>query len=207
MRQALIEHKLKGTMPGALADMIEKRLQGKVNWRAELRDAIEPEIKSHLSAKKRNRRGGAFDIILPGVVKEGIQVSIAIDTSGSIGQKEIMYYLGEIENLFKQFSQTDVRAHILMHHSSVYSVFSVQDIKDLDKIKTQSGGTSHLQVFELAEEMDSKVLICLTDGYSEFPEDTKIRKTIWIVTNAEGATQIPDNLGKKIVVPIEELCD
>ena len=205
LRQALVEHKLKGTMPGALADMIEKMLKGKVNWKAELRDMILPEVKSYLSCKKRNRRSGSFDVIIPGNIKEGIEVTIAIDTSGSIGQKEIMYYLGEITNLFKQFDSNTVTATILMHHSRVYATYDVSDIRDISKLQTESGGTSHINVFEIAEEINSKVLICLTDGFSDFPENTRMHKTLWIVTDHNGLEKIPDNLGKKILVPIEEL--
>lgn len=208
LRQALVEHKLKGTMPGALADMIEEMLKGKINWKSELRDMIMPETKSYLSCKKRNRRGSGFgNIILPGMIKEGVEVTIAIDTSGSIGQKEIMYYLGEITNLFQQFDQNTVHATILMHHSNVYAQFDVDTIKDLEKLKTESGGTSHIDVFEKAEEINSRVLICLTDGYSQFPEETKIGKILWIVTEERGLSQIPDNLGKKILVPIEEFSE
>lgn len=207
LRQALVEHKLKGTMPGPLADMIENMLKGKINWKAELRDMIMPETKSYLSCKKRNRRGAAFDVILPGMVKEGIEVTISIDTSGSIGKKEIEYYMGEITNLFKQFDENTVHATIMMHHSEVYDQFDVATIRDLTQLKTRSGGTSHVDVFNKAEEINTKVLICLTDGYSDFPESTKIAKILWIVTNEGGMSQIPDNLGKKIHVPLEDFAD
>lgn len=208
LRQALVEHKLKDTMPGALANMIEDMLKGKINWKAELRDMIEPEMKSYLSAKKRNRRTLGFDLIMPGQVKEGVDVTFAIDTSGSIGTKEIEYYVGEIENLFKQFGEEQVKVALMFHHSTVYNVVDIKTASELNKIKTESGGTSHIDVFNTAEEMKCKVLICLTDGYSDFPEDTgSIKKVLWIVTNQRGAEGIPENLGKKIVVPIEELCD
>jgi predicted metal-dependent peptidase len=168
---------------------------------------IMPETKSYLSCKKRNRRGAAFDVILPGMVKEGIEVTISIDTSGSIGKKEIEYYMGEITNLFKQFDENTVHATIMMHHSEVYDQFDVATIRDLTQLKTRSGGTSHVDVFNKAEEINTKVLICLTDGYSDFPESTKIAKILWIVTNEGGMSQIPDNLGKKIHVPLEDFAD
>lgn len=144
-------------------------------------------------------------LIIPGYVKEGVKVAIGIDTSGSIGTQEIMYYLGEIENLFKQFDHGSVTATLLLHHSHVYRQYDIDDIRDLGKLKTESGGTSHVDVFEKAEEMNAKVLICLTDGFSSFPESTSIQKVLWIVTNENGMSHIPDNLGKKIHIPLDEL--
>ena len=200
LRQALVEHKLKGTMPGALADMIEKMLKGKINWRAELREMILPEVKAYMTYKRPHRKGLASGLILPTMEKEGVNVGIAEDTSGSIGKMEMDYFNGEVKSLFGQFDQGTVKAKVYLHHTHVYDTVELDDVDDLMKIKTESGGTSHQDVFEKAEDDDTQVLICFTDGYSDFPESSKIRKIIWICTSEEGMEQIPDNLGKKIFV-------
>ena len=92
----------------------------------------------------------------------------------------------------------------MFHTTDVYETIDVDNENDI-KYKLQSGGTSHRDVFEKAEEDNARVLILLTDGYSEFPESSNIGKILWIVTNEAGANNIPDNLGKKIVVDITDL--
>jgi predicted metal-dependent peptidase len=205
LRHALVEHKLKGTMPGGLADMLEKMLKGKVNWRAELRDAIVPEIKAYQSYYRPHKKGMAEGLILPVMRKEGVNVHIAGDTSGSIGKNELDYFTGEITHLFNQFDPGIVTGTLMLHHTEVYQTIKLDDVKDLDKIQTESGGTSHLDVFAKAEEDDANVLILLTDGMSEFPEYTKIKKVLWICTNEAGMERIPSNLGKKIFIDIKDL--
>jgi len=207
LRQALVEHKLKGTMPGGLADMIEEMLKGKVDWRAELREAILPEVKAYQAYRRPSKRGIASGMILPSMVKEGVDVVMSIDTSGSIGKTELAYYTGEIKNMFDQFDPGTVKATLLLHHSHVYDTLKLEDVEDLKKIQTKSGGTSHEDVFEKAEELKAQVLVCLTDGYSDFPETTNIRKVLWIVTEENGLDRIPDTLGKKILVDIKDFGD
>lgn len=206
LRQMLTEHKLRGNMPSSLAEMIEGMLKGKVNFRAELRDMIVPEFKTNQTYSKTNRRSGAIGMTLPGRYKEGIDVVFAIDTSGSIGAMEIKYYIGEVYNLFQQFSDSAVKAKIMFHTMDVYETIDVDSTQDI-KYTIQTGGTSHQDVFTKAEEENAKVLICLTDGMSDFPEESNIKKILWIVTNEKGAEMIPSNLGKKIVVDINDLSE
>lgn len=204
LRQALVEHKLRGTMPGPLADMIEEMLKPRVNWRAELREMILPLIKTYQSYKRPNRRSEGSGYMRPSMVKEGVNAFIALDTSGSIGKDELNYFTGEMHSIFKQFDPGSITAKLMLHTTGVYETVDIVDVKDLDNIQTQTGGTDHCDVFEKAEEEDAQVLICFTDGYSGFPESTKINKVLWIVTNEQGMEQIPDNLGKKIFVDIKE---
>jgi predicted metal-dependent peptidase len=206
LRQMLVEHKLRGTLPGGLAQMIENMLKGKVNWKAEIRDMIEPEIKAYQTYSKYNRRSAIVGVSLPGMRKEGLNVTFAIDTSGSIGQKELEYYLGEIKNLFQQFEPGMVNAKIMFHHTNVYETLEVKDFRDIVQPKIQSGGTDHHDVFERAEEDKAKVLILLTDGESSFPASTTIQKVLWIITNTN-ADMVPAHLGKRIVIDLKDLSD
>jgi predicted metal-dependent peptidase len=204
LRRALNEHKLRGTMPGGLADMIEEMLKGKVNWKAEIREAIQPLIRSKQSYRRPSRRGSGMEFIRPSRFKDGVEVYIAEDTSGSIGKEEINYFNGEVQNLFKQFTPGSVKAHVMFHTTGVYETIELSDVKDLAKVQTQSGGTDHCDVFAKAEEAKARVLVCFTDGYSGFPETTNIKRILWICTSEDGMKQIPDHLGKKIFVDPKE---
>lgn len=204
-RETLTSGKLKGDMPGAFVSAIEKMLAGKVNWKAELREMITPEIKTAQSYKRPNRRRQGGQIIYPGWRKEGVSVVFAFDTSGSMGKKELEGGLGEVANLFKQFEPGAVNMHVLLHNTEVYREFDLKDVRDVKTFDVEDGGTSHAEVFEVAEKMKAQVLICFTDGYSDFPESTKIRKVLWVVTDEDGVSRIPKNLGKVIHVPMKDL--
>lgn len=207
LREALVKHKLKGTMPGGLADVIEQMLKGKVNWKAELRAAILPEIRAFQTYRRPNKRLSGQQFVRPSMVKEGILVDIAFDTSGSMGTKELNYSVGEVQSMFKQFDPGIVKARLMLHHSEVYSTMKLEDVKDLKHIQTKSGGTSHMGVFKQAEENKANVLVCFTDGYSDFPETTKIKNIIWICTDEKGMERIPENLGRRKFVDISDLSD
>ena len=207
LRQAIVEHKLRGTMPKGVAEAIERMLKGSINWRAELREMIVPEIKTFATFRKRNRRGQSLGLNIPGAVKEGVRATVVWDTSGSIGKEEIKLMTGNTTQLFKQFDPGTVHITMMFHTSEVYQILEVDGENDMEDIKIQSGGTCHLDVFKKAEEMGTEVLICFTDGYSEFPEETNIKKVLWIVTDENGMDRIPDHLGKKIHVPIKDLTD
>lgn len=208
LRQALVEHKLRGTLPGGLSSVLEKMLSSKINWKAELRDMILPEIKSYQSYNRVSRRSHSLGLTLPGMIKEGVDVGFLMDTSGSMGANELMAATGEADNIFKQFEQGMVKIKLMLHNTSVYTIMDLKDRSELlSKIKTQSGGTSHVPAFKTAEDEGVKVLICFTDGYSEFPTETTINKILWICTDKNGMNQIPDNLGKKIYVPVSEFTE
>lgn len=204
LRQALVQHKLKGNLPGGLAAVLDRMLAGKINWKAELRDMVLPEIKSYQSFNRVNRRSYSLGIILPGMQKEGVDAVFAFDTSGSMGERELQAGLGQIADIFKQFEPGMVNIKVLLHNTDVYSELDLKDLSEVKKFKVESGGTSHKDVFEKAEEYKAKVLICFTDGYSDFPTDTNIRKILWVVSDENGMKNIPDNLGKKIFVPMTD---
>ena len=64
---------------------------------------------------------------------------------------------------------------------------SAKYIKDVVS-KVESGGTSHQDVFVQAEELKSKVLICLTDGYTDYPKTTNIGNVIIVCIEKNGST-------------------
>lgn len=194
----------RGNMPSEIKEMIEGLTGTKINWRVVLRDAATSLMKTSQTFNRPNRRNHAWTTRLPGRKKDGVEAVIAIDTSGSIPKEAINYFTSEVGSIFKQFNH-HVRATLLMHTCHVYQEIELKDVSGMKQMEVESGGTSHKDVFKRAEELNAKVLICLTDGESDFVDRTNIRKVVWIVTEKSGMKQIPDNLGKKIFVDLNEL--
>ena len=51
------------------------------------------------------------------------------------------------------------------------------------------GGTSHVPVFEHIEELDepASCVVCLTDGYTTYPENAPMLPVLWVMTTNEVA--------------------
>jgi predicted metal-dependent peptidase len=206
LRRKQVENKLRGNLPGFISEKLDAMLEGKVNWRNELRDLITPMIAGRESWHRMSRRSYAVGTSLPVRKKEGLEVTVVADTSGSIGKKELMYYFGEVRNIFNQFEPGSVKVKLMLHHTDVYQVVDLMDAENLSEIKIESGGTSHLDVFEKLEEDDTKVAIFLTDGYSDFPgSNPGIDRLLWLVTDKNGVEKIPSNLGKVIPIDLDDL--
>lgn len=211
-RRMYVESKMRGTMPGWLEQQFEAMLERKVDWRSELREMSTPEIKAYSTFGRTNRRSYALGVAmgrrmyLPGMRKEGITIAEFIDTSGSMGEKEVRYILGETKNIFKSFEPGMVHINVYLHDTEVYRKIELDDATAVDDIKLRgNGGTSHKDAFEKAEEDGARCVIAFTDGYSDFPPETKISKVLWIVTDKQGMEQIPENLGRRIHVSMEDI--
>jgi predicted metal-dependent peptidase len=191
-------------MPGWLSDMLEGMLESKIDWRKELMAQISPLVKTKQTWAKPAKRSEGADMYYPNRKKEGIIATVAVDTSGSIGKKELMYYAGEIKGIFDSFPPNSVKLTLMLHHTNVYAIEDNIAVDTLGKIKVQSGGTSHMDVFKKCEEKQTKLLICLTDGYSEFPKTPMPGvKTIILTTGGDQSLNyIPANIGQIVQVEI-----
>ena len=191
--------KTKGSS-GALTRAIDELTKGVVPWQNYIRPVIDRATAGYPTYTRPKRRTSPTNVIFPSIKRMGVHVTVSIDTSGSISDKELSYYLGEIDNLLSSYPKGSVTVNALYHTDKVYSVTkSAKYIKDIVS-KVESGGTSHLEVFEKAEELKSKVLICLTDGYSDYPDTTTIHNVLFVVTDKGGtvppfAKRIDVNIG------------
>jgi predicted metal-dependent peptidase len=170
LRRIAIEGKLKGNAPGWLIKRIEEMFKPIVNWQNELRAFISPMIKTRQSYNKPHRNSHSLGVYLPHYKKEGVELTVAIDTSGSIGAREMNYFISEVESILKQFPAGSVNAHLLMHHVDVYCKRNSISSSELKDLQIETGGTSHVPVYEEARKLNTKLLVLLTDGYSDFPE-------------------------------------
>lgn len=204
LRASLTENKTRGNMHGTFAEILEGLLKQKVDWKIYFRNIVEPQIKAWASFSKRSRRS-LPDQIFPGMYKEGVNLSIALDTSGSMTPQELNLCYSELQHIFRSFAAGSVNATIILHTCEVYSTFELTNSSKVPPFKTMSGGTSHLDVFKVAEKSKAEILVCFTDGESEFPSHTKLRNVLWIVTNKKSMERIPGNLGRRIFVDPEDL--
>lgn len=110
-------------------------------------------------------------------------VVVGVDTSGSVGSKELDMFFAEISGILE-----DVRPKqllIMWCDASVHRVDELDDPSDLNWVRSQKapggGGTAFEPVFSKIEELhlEPEALVYLTDGCGSFPTSPAKYPVIW----------------------------
>ena len=181
---------LAGRMGAKLPRSITDLLEPKIDWREALRDFVTSTVKGkdEFTWRRMNKRHMANDIYLPSVENETIgEVIVAIDTSGSIGGKELTEFATELVSICDVVQPEKVRIlwwDTQVHGEQVFQQDEYQNIASL--LKPLGGGGTH--VSSVAEYINEKQLkaecvIVFTDGYVENDIKWGISSpTLWMVT-------------------------
>jgi len=180
--------KMRGNVPLGMERIFDKILQSKLNWKEVLRKIIVDNIPYDFSWKYPSKKSLAVGIYLPSTQKDmRLEVVAVVDLSGSISDEEMNEFMSEIVNIAKSFR--NVKITVLTHDTELQDKIVVEDrnIEKLMNIKLHGGGgTSHkwLPEFIKKEMPNARLIICFTDGYTEFFEEKEIypRKVIWVLS-------------------------
>lgn len=194
--------KTRGHIPGMLGKYIKSIKEPKVPFERLLARYV-----SHYTTGKEEfsynpihkRKFIDYEIISPTISKAiEPKVYLVIDTSGSISENDLTIFAGAI----KKLSTITNELTVITHDVAVQQVIKPSQIdKFLREIKFKGrGGTSHIKAFEYINDIAKRegnpdVVICLTDGYTEFPSQPKY-PVIWALTK----THNPPPWGIKIVI-------
>jgi len=171
--EAYCSAKSKGNIPSGLERYIDELKRSKINWKALLLRTLNSSLPNDFTWAKPHKKSIACNTYLPNILREKAEVVIAIDTSGSIGKKELTDFISEIVGLARAYHNIDMK--IITHDCEIYDTLEVSN-GNIDKIRKiqikGGGGTSHLPVFDYVKEKlrNTKMLICLTDGDSDIDE-------------------------------------
>ena len=205
LENAQLAAKVAGREPlGAMLAEINSILKPKVDWRALLRTAVSIGLQKHISTWKRlSRKSDNF----PGFQRYGLkEVYALIDTSGSISERELEQFLGEIYGAAKC-----AKVLVRCFDADVYERLEVKrpsDAKVIAKKMRGGGGTRITPALKktLQEMRSGSVVVVMTDGHLFDGEEAKplftaiaTRGKGVIVTtdktvDAPGWTQIPLSL-------------
>ena len=181
-----------GNIPAGVKRMIQALTEPKMNWRELLRMQLESTIKSDYTWMRASRRGWHMDAVMPGMKLDPmIDIAVAIDTSGSIGEAMLKDFLSEIQGIMDSFPAYKI--HVFSFDTEVCNP-QQYDSENLDSIAEYEpgggGGTDFTAIFNYlkAEEIEPKRLVVFTDGYP-FGSwgDENYTDTVWIL---HGTTSI-----------------
>lgn len=158
-----------GKTPASIQRMIKDMTEPKMNWREIVRMNIQSIIRNDYSFQRPNRKAMHSGAILPGMKNdETIDVAIAIDMSGSIGEEDATIFLSEVKGIMDQYQ--DFSIHLWSFDTQVYNAVKIthDNAEDLLDYEPKGGGGTDFEVnFEWMKENDvqPKKFIMFTDGY------------------------------------------
>jgi len=158
-----------GKVPAGVARMIQTFTEPKMDWRQMLRMNIQSILKSNFSFSRPNRKSQHCGAILPGMMnEETIDVSVAIDMSGSISDTQAMDFLSEVKGIMDEYK--DFKLNLWCFDTAVYGYkqFTGDTADEIMEYKCQGGGGTAFEAnwdFMKSEDIQPKKFIMFTDGY------------------------------------------
>ncbi len=158
-----------GKVPAGIQRMIKDLTEPKMNWRELIRMNIQSIVRNDYSFTRPNRKSQHSGAILPGLKNdETIDVAIALDMSGSIGDADAKVFLSEVKGIMDQYQ--DYNIHIWCFDTDIYNPQKItQDNGDeLLSYDLQGGGGTDFEAnwqFMKDNDIQPKKFIMFTDGY------------------------------------------
>lgn len=205
IRQGQIAHqKVAGKGAGGMDRLLQDLLEPKVNWREVLREYVKTmcRAKDTSSWRRVNRRFLSLGAYMPSLIGERVgRLVIAIDTSGSIGDKELAEFLSEVKGIAEEVNPSAVD---LIYWDSSVASHEEYDESTVANIVTSTrpkggGGTSPSCVSEYLKEkkIEPECIIILTDGYVGGDWGSEwTAPTLWCIVNGPDGEVAPN--GKTI---------
>ena len=188
----------RGELPSGLARPVAAALAPRVDWRAALAAFLARQARDDYRWMPPNRRFVARGLYLPGLRSEGLgEMVLAVDTSGSIGGRELDRFAAEAAGLLEAY---ECDLSVLYHDTTIQGVEQWRPGDGPLRLRpVGGGGTSHRCVFEWAEREapDAAAVVCLTDLETEFPDRPPAIPILWAVI---GGVRIQPPFGLRVSV-------
>jgi predicted metal-dependent peptidase len=158
-----------GKVPAGIMRMIKDLTEPKMDWREVLRMNIQSIIRNDYSFQRPNRKSQHSGAVLPGMKNdETVEVAIAIDMSGSIGDADAKTFLSEVKGIMDQYA--DYKIDLWTFDTEVYGHVQISQDNDheLMEYQPQGGGGTDFEVnwqFMKENDINPKKFVMFTDGY------------------------------------------
>lgn len=185
LAQAAHAAKQAGKLPAEMERLIEEVLEAVLPWRNILKRFMTEKSNDNFSWAKGNRRFIARGLYLPSRVSTEAMgpMTVVIDTSGSITQKQLDEFAAEIRDIHADVKPTELIVIYCDARIAHVDRFGPED--ELQFELHGGGGTDFRPPFEWLEEnmIVPRAFVYLTDGYGPFPEAEPGFPTMWCINN------------------------
>jgi predicted metal-dependent peptidase len=186
--QAIRSAQACGRAPGKVERPLRESRETQQDWRAILRDFVAATTPSDYRWSPPNRRYIGAGLYLPSVCKTGVgEIVIAVDTSGSIGERALEQFAGEISAICDEAKPEAI--HVIYCDAEVQAVQHFGPSEPIALEPKGGGGTDFCPVFEWVRKNDVApvCLIYLTDlcchSFPEVPE----YPVLWVTDSRRAA--------------------
>jgi predicted metal-dependent peptidase len=158
-----------GRVPAAIQRFLKDLTEPKMDWRQLLRMNIQSMIRSNYSFMRPSRKGWHTGAILPGMMNdETIDVCIAIDMSGSIGDAQAKDFITEVKGIMDEYVDYNIQLWCFDTQVYNYAKFTADNGNDLMTYEVKGGGGTDFDAnWDFMKEygIEPKKFIMFTDGY------------------------------------------
>ncbi len=188
--QTIQKLKQQGDLPLGIEIIVPKIFEGKISWRDELFTILENSFKFDYRLSPPNKRYLAQGVALPSLSGEIMRLVVAIDSSGSIDDKLLGEFLGEIESIMNSFENFEI--DLLIADAKVHEHHVLYPGDEIDYKIKGGGGTRFDTTFRyIYENINSpKLILYFTDGFGTFGENEPDSDLVWILSK-DGNHNIP----------------
>lgn len=171
-----------GKLSQSLMRCVDDLLAPQLPWRALLARYMMNAARDDYSFQRTSRREGAA--LMPRLYSQGVNVVVALDTSGSVTREELQAFLSEIDALKAQ-----VRADVTLHACDDKLdpagpwKYALWEAMVLPEQISGGGGTDFRPVFDWLqrEQLNPDLLVYFTDAEGKFPECEPTFPVVWLV--------------------------
>ena len=181
---------LAGRVGAKIPRQISDIVAPKIDWKQLLREFISNAVngKDEYSWRRYNKRLMSNDIYMPTTVNESVgELVVAMDTSGSIGQREITAFVSELVSICETVQPEKVRVlwwDVRIASEQIFTNYTNM----LSELKAEGGGGTDPEcISDYISDNRIKCDACIvfTDGYFGKPKWNSDINTMWLVTQCE----------------------
>ena len=180
------EHQLssgKSSLPAGIEQEISTILEPEVDWRHALWKYVG---KTPADFDDLDRRFIYKGLYLESLLTEAVEVSVCIDTSGSVSDELLRQFAGELKGILRSYP--NVKCSLFFADTNLAGPYEIDRIEQMPKAVGR-GGTSFVPFFDYLKKYgeennllgNNKLSIYFTDGYGDFPEQEPNNPTMWLV--------------------------
>ena len=189
-------HKMRGKIPAGLEAIVSELLTPKppiFNWKAYFRRLLSNSYETY-TKKSRRKESKRFPGNSGIKVKSKHHILVGVDTSGSVSDKELSEFFGEINHIYKAGGQVTV----CECDAAIQRIYSYKGKFD-GKI-TGRGGTDFKPMVDYynANRKKYSVMVIFSDGYAPINELKPMQQLMWVITSNGCRQEYP---GHKIYIP------
>lgn len=170
-------------LPQGLERFFSLTCKASIDWRSELHHVLDRFYRNDYRVMPPSKKLLYAGIYLPSLAGEHLNVSVAIDTSGSVDEVRLGRFIDELDSLLGAFTQ-----FTLTFYSADDRIREVRTFERGEKLEYRlsgGGGTDFRPVIAHAQGSGARLLLYFTDLEGSFGDAPQEMEVIWIAPEAK----------------------